>query len=137
MAETRKPAAVAPATEAPAVTAPVVATPPRVPEVIAAVVPAVTVHAMAKPAAAPVVHKPAPAPARLSNPRKPVAPSEQIKTLAGDVYNNVYVEKTMADGIIISYTPQNGGLAMTKIQFDELPNDLRLRYEPKPKNPSP
>jgi len=47
------------------------------------------------------------------------------------------VEKVVSDGIIISYTLSNGGLAMTKLYFYELPNDLRQRYEPKPKDTGP
>jgi hypothetical protein len=66
-----------------------------------------------------------------------VAPANQIKTVAGDIYNNTYVEKVESDGIIISYTLGNGGMAMTKLDFYELPNDLRQRYEPKPKDAGP
>jgi len=66
-----------------------------------------------------------------------VAPTNQIKTVAGDIYRNAYVEKVVSDGIIISYTPENGGMAMTKIYFYELPNELRQRYEPKPKDVRP
>ena len=75
---------------------------------------------------------PAPAAPRSSSPRAPVATGYQLKTASGDIYNNVYVEKAVSDGIIISYAPENGGIAMTKIYFYELPNDLRQRYEKNP-----
>jgi hypothetical protein len=63
-----------------------------------------------------------------------VAPTNQIETVTGDIYSNVYVEKVVSDGIIISYAPRNGAMAMTKIFFYELPKVLRQRYEPKPKD---
>ncbi|MGD0350967.1 MAG: hypothetical protein ABSB84_11750 [Verrucomicrobiota bacterium] len=44
----------------------------------------------------------------------------------------MFVEKVVSDGIIISYTPDNGGIAMTKVDFYDLPNDLRQQYERKP-----
>jgi len=66
-----------------------------------------------------------------------VAPSSQIKTVKGEIYNNARVEKAVSDGIVISYSLDNGGLAMTKLYFYELPNDLRERYEPKPKDTGP
>jgi len=50
-------------------------------------------------------------------------------TAAGSVYNNVEVERVMSDGIVISYTPKGGGWAMTKIRFEDLPAEMRLRYE--------
>lgn len=88
---------------------------------------------------APAKPKPTPAPAATRSPSPParVVPTNQIKTVTGDVYNNAYVEKVVSDGIIISYTLDNGGMAMTKLLFYELPNDLRQRYEPKPKDTGP
>ena len=41
------------------------------------------------------------------------------------------VEKTDSDGIVISYTPPRGGMAMTKIYFNELSNELQLKYKKK------
>ena len=83
--------------------------------------------------------KPTPAPAatRSPGPRARALPTIQIKTATGDIYSDAYVEKVVSDGIIISYTLDNGGMAMTKLLFYELPNDLRQRYEPKPKDTGP
>jgi hypothetical protein len=61
-----------------------------------------------------------------------VAPTFQLRTITGNTYKNVFVEKVVSDGIIISYTPDNGGIAMTKVDFYDLPNDLRQQYERKP-----
>jgi len=97
------------------------------------------VSALTKPMVVLARPKPAPAPAapRPSSPRAPVAAGYQLRTASGDIYNNVFVEKAVSDGIIISYAPENGGIAMTKIYFYELPSDLRERYEKKPANAGP
>ena len=54
----------------------------------------------------------------------------EISTATGAVYKNVQVEKVESDGMIISYTPTRGGIAMTKVYFDDLSDDLRKRYQP-------
>jgi hypothetical protein len=92
-----------------------------------------------QPAAAPATHNSTTAPAatRSPSPRAQVAPTNQIKTVTGDIYNNAYVEKVVSDGIIISYSLDNGGMAMTKLFFYELPNDLRQRYKLKHKDVGP
>jgi hypothetical protein len=50
-------------------------------------------------------------------------------TVTGSVYKNVEVERVMKDGIVISYTPNGGGWAMTKVSFEDLAPDVRLKYE--------
>jgi hypothetical protein len=66
-----------------------------------------------------------------------VLPTSQIRTTTGDIYQNAYVEKVVSDGIIISYKLDNGGMAMTKLLFYQLPAELQQRYEPKPKDVGP
>ena len=58
-------------------------------------------------------------------------PANELVTTSGANYKNVEVERVMPDGIIISYTPVNGGLGMTKVYFKDLPAELRQRYEKK------
>ena len=125
----------APAIVTPAKTSPVIAPAPA-PDAHIAVTPAIAAPATIQPAAAPAAHNPTTAPAvtRLSSPPVQVAPTNQIETVTGDIYSKVYVEKVVSDGIIISYAPRNGAMAMTKIFFYELPKVLRQRYEPKPKD---
>jgi hypothetical protein len=38
------------------------------------------------------------------------------------------VEKVEPDGITISYTPVHGGLAIAKLYFDDLSDELRQKY---------
>jgi hypothetical protein len=77
--------------------------------------------------------KPTPAPAATKSSSPPVKakPTNEIATASGAIYENVYVEKVEPDGIIVSYTPARGGIGMTKVLFDDLPNELRQRYEKK------
>ena len=65
--------------------------------------------------------------------RQPVksAPAETITTLTGATYKNVMVEKKQADGIVISYRPDQGGMAMTKVYYEELPSELQQKYKGK------
>ncbi len=97
---------------------------------------AVAAPTTTQPAAAPATPNPIPAPAatQSSNPPAQLVPTDQIVTVIGDIYRNAHVEKVEPDGIIISYSPRPGGMAMTKISFEELPKELRQRYEPKTKD---
>ena len=126
------PASVAPINEAAAAVAPVAAPP-------AAVAAAIAAPIKTQPAAVPATHNPTKVTTatRSPGPSAQVAPANQIKTVAGDIYSNAYVEKVEPDGIIISYALSNGGMAMTKLVFVELPADLRQRYEPKPRDGGP
>ncbi|MFZ0826480.1 MAG: hypothetical protein WAO02_03565 [Verrucomicrobiia bacterium] len=66
--------------------------------------------------------------AKPSSPPVAAKPTNQIATATGAVYNNTHVEKVEPDGITISYTPTHGGIAITKINFDELSDELRQKY---------
>ena len=68
----------------------------------------------------PTVPRPAPVVALPSGP--------EIDSATGAVYKNTHVERVEPDGITISYTPVHGGIAITKLNFDELSDDLRLKY---------
>jgi hypothetical protein len=83
--------------------------------------------ATARVVAAPTKTQPAVAPATPKPPAK-AKPTNEITTLIGATYKNVYVEKVEPDGITISYTPARGGLGIIKISFDELSDDLRQKY---------
>jgi hypothetical protein len=102
-----------PAVVAPAVTAQVAATPTKT-----------------QPAVAPATPKPTPPPAAIksSSPPAKAKPANEITTLIGATYKNVYVEKVEPDGITISYTPARGGLGIIKISYDELSDDLQQKY---------
>lgn len=131
------PNAVAPVSVAPAavVPAPKVSTAPVI-VVPVAVAPAVTVPS----AAAPTKTQPAAAePSALvlhaatlpSSSSRLVRPAIKLVTLTGSIYQNVEVERVMADAIIISYTPAGGGSAMTKVNLSDLPDGFRQRYQKK------
>jgi hypothetical protein len=99
--------------------------------------PAATVHSVP----APIKTQPAPAPAvagtavvlHAASPppssKGSARPVNVLTTISGSVYKNVEVERVMANGIVISYTPAGGGWAMTKISFDDLSPEIRLKYE--------
>jgi hypothetical protein len=96
----------------------------------AVVAPATTVT---QPVAAPATPKPTLASAATESSSPPVKakPANEIATISGAIYENVYVEKVESDGIIISYTPARGGMGMTKVLFGDLPTEWRQRYEKK------
>ncbi len=83
-----------------------------------------------QPAVTPATPKPAPKPVAtaVSKPVVAAKPVNQIVTATGAVYNNTHVEKVEPDGITISYTPPHGGFAITKLNFDELSDELREKY---------
>ena len=56
------------------------------------------------------------------------AAAGDLVTRAGTVYKKFHVEKVDASGILISYTPDNGGIGMTRISFDLLPDNLQKQY---------
>jgi hypothetical protein len=57
-----------------------------------------------------------------------VKPGPEIVTATGAVYKNTRVEKVEPDGITISYSPPHGGIAITKLNFDELSDEMRAKY---------
>jgi len=54
--------------------------------------------------------------------------SSHVKTTAGKVYDKIQVSKVEPDGLVVSYTPEKGGMAITKIYFEELPPNWRDHY---------
>jgi len=75
--------------------------------------------------------KPALAETKSSGPPVKVTPTNDIVTTDGTIYENAQVEKVEPDGIIISYTFPSGGVAMSRISFNDLPAALRQQYENK------
>jgi hypothetical protein len=65
------------------------------------------------------------------NPPVIVNSTNEIVTAYGTIYKNVEVEKVDSDGIIVSYSTAGGGLAVSKVDFDDLPAELQQRYEKK------
>lgn len=95
------------------------------------VVPAViTVPATNQPAALPVTPKPSLVPPvlKIPSPSLPEKPTNEIVTVYGMVYKNAKVEKVEANGIIISYWTSEGGFAMCKVYFVDLPYEFRRQY---------
>ena len=58
-------------------------------------------------------------------------PTNDIVTTDGTIYENALVERVEPDGIVISYTLPSGGVAMSRISFNDLPAALRQQYEKK------
>ena len=52
----------------------------------------------------------------------------EISTLDGTTYKSARVAKVEPDGIVINYAPNGGGIGMTKIKFENLPDDFRKRF---------
>jgi hypothetical protein len=129
-------AAATPVTESPAAEAPVAVAPAVAPATVAPVSAAPVVAAPAPrvstaPATAAAVATPAqatPVGAFPSSSAGQVRPSNELVTTSGATYKNVEVQKVTSDGIVISYTPAQGGWAMTRINFEDLPPDIRQKY---------
>jgi hypothetical protein len=109
-------------------------------EVPAAVTPAVAAKIIAEPtktqppaAAVPATPKANLPPVVIKAPNPPVKlpPANDLVTITGAVYKEARVEKVEPDGLIISYVPARGGVAMTKVLFEDLPDQLRQQYEKK------
>jgi hypothetical protein len=117
------PAAVAPGSTAPAVIAPtpkVSAAPAAAPRV--ATPGPVSLPAGTLPLATPATH---PLPSGAPGPARP---ANELVTTAGVIYRNVEVQKVLADALVISYTPERGDWAMTKVFFRDLPPEIRQQY---------
>jgi hypothetical protein len=129
-------AAATPVTESPAAEAPGAVAPAMAPAAVAPVSSAPAVVAQAPrvstaPATAAAEATPAqtvPAAAFPSSSAGQVRPSNELVTTTGATYKNVEVQKVTSDGIVISYTPSQGGWAMTRINFEDLPTDIRQKY---------
>jgi hypothetical protein len=123
------PSVVAPVSAAPAVVAPApkVSTAPA-PGASTAVVPIATPG----PVAVPARTQPAAAPARPELPSSSpgrMRPTNELVTTTGAIYKNVEVQRVVADGIVISYTPAHSDWAMAKVYFRDLPAEIRRQYE--------
>ena len=114
----------APAVAAPA---PKVSTAPAVAASVAVAPPAVP-GSVAMPTVTPVAVAPTTPRLPASSPGR-ARPTNELVTLRGTIYKNVEVERVTTDAIVISYTPVNGGWAMTKVYFRDLPADIRQEYE--------
>ena len=123
------PAAVAPVSAAPAVVAPVpkVSTAPAAAASVA-VVPVATPGPVALPTETPAGRGTGKAINCHQVRRGRARPANELVTTTGVIYKNVEVQKVMADGIVISYTPAHGGWAMTKVYFQDLPAEIRQQY---------
>ena len=55
-------------------------------------------------------------------------PSSDLVTKLGAVYKKAHIEKSDPSGLTISYKPENGGMGITKIPFEELSNELQTFY---------
>jgi S1-C subfamily serine protease len=51
-----------------------------------------------------------------------------IVTRDGKAYKNVQVQSVAPDGLLISYTPEAGGVGVSKLKFDDLPGEVQRRY---------
>jgi len=56
------------------------------------------------------------------------AGAAQITTSDGRTYNDAAVERVEADGLVINYLPQGGGVGVAKLKFRNLPDSLRNQY---------
>jgi len=67
----------------------------------------------------------------------PAAAAGDLVTRTGVVYKKFHVEKADAGGLLISYTPDSGGLGMTRLSFDVLPENLQKQYGYDPQSAPP
>lgn len=56
------------------------------------------------------------------------AKAESLSTADGVTYNGVSLKRVDPDGLYIEYTPDNGGVGMSKIKFSRLTSDQRKQY---------
>jgi hypothetical protein len=57
-----------------------------------------------------------------------VKPTANLVTRSGAVYKNFHVEKVGTTGLTISYTPDDGGVGISQIPFDNLSDKIQQRY---------
>ena len=105
---------------------------PAAPVVVAsaATAPVVVARTVTQPTPVLVTPKPAPAhvAAAATSPPAKAKLVNAIVTVTGGIYNNAHVEKVEPDGLTVSYTPARGGMAITKIDFDVLPDEWQRKY---------
>lgn len=110
---------------------------PAPPTAVAAPVNAASMSTPApiKPPPVAAAERPKPTPVRAATqssiPPVKLKPTNEIVTIYGTIYKNAQVEKVEADGIIISYWTAGGGMAMSKVYFEDLPYEVRQRFKKK------
>jgi len=57
-----------------------------------------------------------------------------IVTRDGKDYKDVQLQKVEPDGLLISYAPDDGGVGIAKLKFEDLPEDLQRSYNYNPTN---
>jgi hypothetical protein len=68
----------------------------------------------------------------------PVSATTDLVTRTGTVYHHFHIEKADATGLLISYKLEDGGMGITRVSFDVLPENLQNQYGYDPKNaPTP
>ena len=68
----------------------------------------------------------------------PPASANDLVTRTGTVYHNFHIEKADATGLIISYKLADGGMGITRVSFDVLPEKIQEQYGYDPLNaPTP
>ena len=68
----------------------------------------------------------------------PPASANDLVTRTGTVYHNFHIEKADATGLLISYKLSDGGMGITRVSFDVLPENIQNQYGYDPKNaPTP
>jgi hypothetical protein len=56
------------------------------------------------------------------------ASAESLSTADGVTYNNITTKRVDPDGVYIEYTPDGGGVGMSKVKFSRLNDDQRKEY---------
>jgi hypothetical protein len=56
------------------------------------------------------------------------ASAESLSTADGTTYNHITTKRVDPDGLYIEYTPDGGGLGMSKVKFSRLSEDQRKQF---------
>ena len=68
----------------------------------------------------------------------PPASATDLVTRTGTVYHHFHIEKADATGLLISYKLEDGGMGITRVSFDVLPEKIQQQYGYDPLNaPTP
>jgi hypothetical protein len=68
-----------------------------------------------------------------SIPNSPAGTPGTLTTLNGDTFAGVHIEKVEPIGLVISYQTPGGGLGITTVRFEDLPDAIREKYGFDPK----
>jgi len=104
---------------------------PKIPVAVAVAPPPPPAPVKLPPVAPPARPKPIVLPVATKPTRPPVEPepASDIVNIYGVVYKNAVVEKVQTNGLIISYSLPGGGVAMSKVYFEDLTYELRQQYK--------